>query len=997
MNFYQLRRITLLLVVGLLTVGAAMAQAVRGRVIDASTGTGLPGVTVVLVGSNVGASTDAKGDYTVQVGPGNYTLRFSYVGYISQDAALQVKEGVTSIVNMRLNESASSLNEVVVVGSRAATARTNIETVSPVDVVTTKELKSFAQVDVSQILNFVAPSFNSNRQSIADGTDHIDPASLRGLGPDQVLVLVNGKRRHNTALVNINGTVGRGSVGTDMNVIPVAAIERIEVLRDGAAAQYGSDAIAGVINVVLKKDYKGFTASLFTGQNMTSLNYAQANLDGSSTQRTQNITDGQQLQFDFSKGFAFGKGGKLTVSGQVVDRARSNRSGLDNAPTIYLGASGGFPGTPSGQTATAFRTQLLADDASLVKSRGYDRQNVVYGNSSSRNYGIFLNGSLPTGPKSELYFAGGVTYRTGSGFGNNRIPVSRSQQPLRADGSLFYPDGFLPAIQSSINDQSLILGFKTKLGEWNMDLSNTYGRNTFRFDVLNSANATLPNTDNPQTQFYAGTLKFNQNTTNLDFSRPFGGSGSIKSLNVAFGAEFRQDQFQIVAGEENSYIGLTKAVPAAPLTVTGPANGTTLAVPGSQVFPGYQKGDEIDRSRSNVSLYGDVEGEIAGRLLLDVAARYENYSDFGSRLTGKLAGRLKITEGLALRGAISTGFRAPSLQQRYFQNTSTQFVNGNPSNTLTVNNDNDIARKVVGVDALRPETSVNYTLGLTGRINKSLTFTIDAYQIDITDRILYSGAFSRALLGFGATDYPGVNVVRFFANAANTSTKGIDIVATERLKAGLGMLTLTAAINFNQNKVTQINTTPLINDPKNNEGRVDAAGVALSPDNWYRNIFFDRSQIALLETGQSQNKINLSVAYSIGKFNISLRSVRFGSVTNLTTADPYAKNPTTGAYYNSQFLRDESNRPYLDQTFGAIWITDLTLGYQINKMLALSIGANNILDVYPNQIFVDPRNATGSVDYNSGRDLSNRGRLLFPVNQGGFNGRFVFGRLSLSL
>jgi iron complex outermembrane recepter protein len=987
----------MLLTLWLLSMTAALAQLVRGRVTDATTNTGLPGVTVVAVGSSTGATTDASGDYTLRVAPGNYTLRFSYVGYTAQDVTTRVTEGATVTVNAALSESASKLNEVVVVGSRATTARTNLETVSPVDVVTTREMKSYGQVDVSQILNFVAPSFNSNRQSIADGTDHIDPASLRGLGPDQVLVLVNGKRRHNTALININGTVGRGAVGTDMNVIPVAAIERIEVLRDGAAAQYGSDAIAGVINVVLKKDYRGFTASLLGGQNMTSMAYTVPNLDGTSTPRTQNITDGQQLQFDFSKGFGFGKGGKLTVSGQVVERGRSNRSGLDNAPTIYLGASGGFPATTV--VPVAGRAQLLADDAALVQQRGYNRQNIIYGNSSSRNYGIFINGSLPLGSKSELYAAGGVTYRTGSGYGNNRIPVSRNQQPLRADGTLYYPDGFLPAIQSIINDQSLIAGIKTKLGDWNADLSNTYGRNTFRFDVLNSGNSTLPSGNDQQTQFYAGTLKFSQNTTNLDFSRPFAGSGAAKNLNLAFGAEFRQDQFQIVAGEENSYIGLVKAVPTAPitLTTTAPGSGTTLAVPGAQVFPGYQKNDEIDRSRTNLSLYADAEGEIGGRLLLDVAGRYENYSDFGSKLTGKLAGRLKITEAFALRGAISTGFRAPSLQQRYFQNTSTQFVNGNPSNTLTVNNDNDIARKVVGVDALRPETSVNYTAGLTGRVGRSFSITVDAYQIDLTDRILYSGAFSRALLGFGATDYPGVNVVRFFANAANTSTRGIDVVATERLKAGPGTLTLTVALNFNRNKVTAINTTPLINDPKNNEGRVDATGVPLSPDNYYRNLFFDRSQIALLETGQPQNKINLSAAYTVGKFDITVRSVRFGSVTNLTSLDPYAKNPATGAFYNSQFLRDADTRPLLDQTFSPIWITDLTLGYRFGSKLTLSVGANNILDVYPNQIFVDPRNSVGSVDYSSGRDLSNRGRLLFPVNQGGFNGRFVFTRLSLSL
>ena len=987
---YLFSRLLVSAVIWSLTIGIGLAQSVSGRVTDAATGQAIPGVTVLAVGTQLGTTTNPNGEYTLSLKPQTYTFRFSFIGFTSQDSQVALSGTGTQTLNIKLAGGSSSLDEVVVIGSRSATARTNIQSAVPVDVISTKELKSFAQVDVSQILNYIAPSFNSNRQTVTDGTDHVDPASLRGLGPDQVLVLVNGKRRHTSALININGSVGRGAVGTDMNVIPVAAIERIEVLRDGAAAQYGSDAIAGVINIVLKKNYSGLTASVTGGQNFTNMKYTAPNINGGTDQRSQSIQDGSVFQFDFNKGFRLGKGGSLSVSGQVIDRGRTNRSGLDNAPTIYLGASGGFPGT--GVLPAANRPKLIADDAQLVQQRGYNRQNMVVGNSSSRNYGLFVNGGLPVGARGNLYFSGGVTYRTGTGYGNNRVPVSRTQQPLNADGSLYYPDGFLPAIQSKINDQSLLAGYKTKLGAWNVDLSNTFGRNSFRFDVLNSANATLPNTNTPQTEFYAGTLKFDQNTTNLDFSRLFPKAGPITGLNLAFGGEYRNDHFQIEAGEPGAYSGATanKIVPLAPLTIGGPSSGTALALPGSQVFPGYQPSDEINKSRHNVSLYGDVEGELFNRLLVDVAARYENFSDFGDKLTGKVAARLRIIDAFSLRGAISTGFRAPSLHQRYFQNTSTQFVNGNPSNTLTVNNDNPIARQVIGVDALRPETSVNYTLGFTSKIGRGFTLTVDAYQIDINDRILYSGAFSRAVLGFKDTEYVGINVVRFFANAANTQTRGIDIVATERLKVGPGQLTLTAAMNVNRNKVTSINPTTLINDPKNNEGKGG------SPDTWFRNIFFDRSQVALLETGQPQNKVNLSASYAVGKFDITLRGVRFGSVTNLTSVDPYAVN-ASGAYYNSQFQRDASGRPYIDQTFNPIIITDLTLGYRFTKAFYLAVGANNLFDVYPDQIYIDPRNALGSVDYSSGRDASNRGRFLFPSNQGGFNGRFLFGRLSYTM
>jgi iron complex outermembrane receptor protein len=317
-------------------------------------------------------------------------------------------------------------------------------------------------------------------------------------------------------------------------------------------------------------------------------------------------------------------------------------------------------------------------------------------------------------------------------------------------------------------------------------------------------------------------------------------------------------------------------------------------------------------------------------------------------------------------------------------------VSGIPSNTLTVNNDNPIARQTIGVDALRPETSVNYTLGVTSQLGRQFSITIDAYQIDIKDRILYSGSFSRAVLGFTADQYVGINNVRFFANAANTRTRGIDIVATERLKVGAGQLSITAAVNFNKNLVQSINPTPVINSTANNEGKGG------NPDTWFRNIFFDRSQVALLETGQPQNKINLSATYTIGKFDVTARTVRFGSVTNKTNLDPYAMN-ASGAYYNSQFARNESGAPYIDQTFTPIWITDVTLNYRVNKIISLTVGANNLLDVYPNQIYIDPRNAVGSVDYASGRDASNRGRFLFGSNQGGFNGRFLFGRLNVSI
>jgi iron complex outermembrane recepter protein len=980
----MMKQFLMLLIALFLSISTAMAQkSISGRVSDGRTKEPLIGASVSSKGTTQGTLTDVDGKFQLALPNDNSLIVITFVGYDKKEMAV----GNESVLEITLDESSANLENVVVVGSRAP-ARTNTQSAVAVDVITPKDLKGFSQVDVGQILTFVAPSFNSNRQTVADGTDHVDPASLRGLGPDQVLVLVNGKRRHTSALVNINGTVGRGSVGTDMNVIPVAAIERIEVLRDGAAAQYGSDAIAGVINIVLKKETEGIAVSLTAGSNFTNLKYSAPNLAGGMTDYNKQITDGTVDQLDLMKGFKLGSKGWLMVAGQYNDRAKTNRSGLDNIPTTYLGGNGSFPATPAGQDQTAFRKDLIAADAAIEKANGYDRHNLVFGNSTSKNYGGFFNGGFQTSETGELYFSGGMTRRTGDGFGNYRVPVARNQQPLKADGSLFYKNGFLPGIRSAIDDASFMAGFRTKLGEWKMDLSNVYGQNRFQFTVFNSGNASLANNDNQQTVFDAGQLRFKQNSTNLDFSRMFEKMGAISRFNTAFGAEYRYDNYQIVAGEKNSYFGDGHSVPTAPLTAGGAAAGTTAAAPGSQVFPGFQPSNEVNKSRTSMGAYADFEGEIADRLLVGVAGRYENYSDFGSNFSGKVSGRLKLTNQIALRGSASTGFRAPSLQQRYFQNTSTQFSGGLPSNTLTVNNDDPIARTAIGVDALRPETSVSFTGGVTAKFNY-LSLTVDAYQIDIKDRIVYSGAFSRALLGFAATDYVGVNNVNFFANAANTTTKGVDIVASSKFAICKGFLNVTAAVNFNQNTVTGINSTTLINDPAKND-------PTKSPDTWFKNLLFDRQQQSRIEVWQPKNKVNLSLNYTLDKLGITVRMVRFGETQYVHNVYTDAKK-ADGTFWNTIYTRDANGAALINQTFKAMIVSDLVVSYGLSKELTLSVGANNLFDVYPDQIYIDPRNAYGSVDYSASRDASNRGRLLFQPNQGGYNGRFLFTRLVFAM
>ena len=940
------------LLVPLFAITALAAQAqkitVTGRVLS-TTGEAQPGATVLERGTSNGTATGANGEFSLSV-PTDGTLVISAIGFASQTIAVQGR----ARVEVRLAPSATDLGDVVVTGSRATEGRSNILTTAPVDVISAREIKAFAQTDVAQVLTYVAPSFQSSHQSISDGTDFVDPASLRGLGPDQVLVLVNGKRRHNSALVNINGTVGRGSVGTDLNVIPTASIKRIEVLRDGAAALYGSDAIAGVINIQLKDDSTGVSSSAYYGQTTQS--------------------DGKTEQVDVNVGIGLNGRGYLDLSGQFLNRGYTNRAFADTAPLIYLGGNSGQ--YPSSATTEQSRRDLKAQDDALVAQNGFDRTDLRVGQSSSRNYGGYLNGGYRLGQGYEVYVGGGASYRTGRGPGFNRLP----NQPTQIDLNI-YPNGFLPFINTTIYDQSAITGIRKSFGGFDVDLSNTFGRNELDYQIDGSVNASLPQSAalaglNP-TSFYAGKLAFLQNTTDLNFVRKLRDVGPLATLNVAFGGEYRVDNFLIGRGEYASYINGGRVA----------SNGSASAA-GSQVFPGYQPQDEVNKSRTNLAGYVDLESDVTDRLLVHAAGRAENYSDFGGNVSGQVGARFSIVDGLALRGSLGNGFRAPSLQQRYFTNTSTQFVSGVPQQVLTVNNDSPIVRNDItnttqagfGVEPLKQEKSTNYSAGITASVGRQFTFTADAYQIDIRDRIVLSAQFARTnpLVNTILGTLP-VSRVQFFANAVNTRTRGIDVVANERLPLGdKARIVLTAAANFNKTEVTNFNSS---SSTINNDQTVGTTNL--------QNTLFDRQQRVRLESGNPRSKIALSALFNYGILGLEARSVRFGEVQ---TADA---DPT---------------RAYLDQTFSAKWITDFTLTAQFTKQLGLTVGVNNIFDVYPDKIFVNPRNyatnfnapqPSGStqpdLSYTSTLDNSNRGRFLYNANQFGFNGAFYFTRLAFSL
>ncbi|HLS36736.1 MAG TPA: TonB-dependent receptor [Sphingobacterium bovisgrunnientis] len=921
-------KINTLLLFTLLTVNVfAQTQKLTGLV--QSNNENILGATV-RTNDGISQSTDTQGAYTIDITANTKSITVSYVGYKS--VTKNITEAINNVLNFDLD--ATSLDEVVVVGSRAV-PRSNLETPAPVDVIDIKNLtKDVAQVSLNQLLNYVAPSFNSNTQVISDGTDHIDPASLRGLGPDQVLVLINGKRRHTTSVVNINGTFGKGSVGTDLNAIPTAAIKRIEILRDGAAAQYGSDAIAGVINIILEDNVQELRASATYG--------------GFASENAENKFDGQSVQANLNFGLPLGdRGGYINFSGSYDFREPTNRqkefTGVIfndyNNPTDYP--------SPTGANIT---------DAELAK-RGLTRADFVsrIGQAQTRGGALFFNSAIPLRENAEFYAFGGLNYRNGESAAFRRQPAQLTQNI-----SEIYPLGFLPLIVTDNYDQSFATGIKGKIGNWNADFSNSFGRNAIDFKTENSLNASLLKAS--PTSFDDGGYRFAQNTTNFDVNRFF--EQTLAGINVAFGLEHRYENYKIVAGEEASYADYGKAIRVGTDGAGNPilipnfqgnvqtrfaANGSAYAS-GAQAFGGFRPDNAINESRSSIAAYGDVEVNFTPSFLLTGALRFENYSDFGSTLNWKISTRYKIDERFNFRAAASSGFRAPSLHQRYFNATSSLFVDGQIINSGTFTNDSRPAQ-LLGIPSLKQETSHSYSAGLTGNFGK-LKATIDGYYIRINDRIVYTGNFTGSNAA-GASEQDkeiysllqtaNASSARFFANAIDTETKGLDVVLTYNENIGKGTLRTDLSGTFVK--------TNILGEVKSSE---KLAGK--------ENIYFDQASRIYLESAVPRQKINLSFNYTLDKFNVFLRNVYFGEVEGATNVD--------------------ADR----QTFGGKVVTDLSLGYQLTKNLKWTVGANNLFDVYPDKV-------------RDGSSLQGAGYFLYSRTgqQFGFNGRFAFTRLALTL
>ena len=908
-----------------------------------------------------------------------------------------------------------SIDEVnLTVGSRNKN-RVATDTPVPVDVINIAAQGVLSpQTDLNQILNFAAPSFTSNTTTVADGTDHIDPAQLRGLGPDQVLVLLNGKRRHTSALVNINGSPGRGSVGTDLNAIPAFAIERLEVLRDGASAQYGSDAIAGVINVVMKKATNQLTAALTAG----SFNSKGANDHNGGW-------DGDKYQVDLNYGAKIGSSGFINFTGSLMSRGDTQRArprtgtifnaynaveqralqggvnisslfgNINNTPnsqqiinSIHQFASGVGYFTAAQQNAIQSANTIGGLQSALgfdvteneLAYRGLSREdfNMRVGQSKLKTGQLYVNSEFALGADIKGYAFGGYSYKDGNAAGFYRLP-----NQSRTATSIF-PNGFLPEIASAVIDRSLAAGIKGKLGRFNYDLSNTFGQNTFDYTIKNTANTSLNYPS--KMEFDAGSLGFSQNTINLDMDTKV---DLLQGLNLAFGAETRFENFKITQGEESSYaLYNIYGDIQTPNTVTilKPTDFFGNTRPGgAQVFPGFRPENAISKDRTSFALYSDNELDITDKWLLSGALRFENYSDFGSTFNYKVATRYKITDNINFRGAHSTGFRAPSLHQISFNSTSTQFVGGNSFEVGIFSNDSELAN-LLGIEKLKQEKSTSFSAGFTAKIPEAkLSLTLDGYYIKIKNRITLTDQFSPTPVTKQYFDKANATAAAFFANAIDTQTKGIEGVVSQKLTFSNFKLSNDLALT--------VSTTERVGDIHSSD-QLKKSGQ--------ESRYFSEASRVYLQESIPRFKASFINTLEFNKLSFLLKNVYFGKVTDPNTVDVNGNGQIDAMVVNGEAIANEH------PVWAGKLITDLSIAYKLTKQISLTAGANNLLDIYPDENYgpVSAKSPTtvdanGNVVYSatsSVTDLSNANQFVYSRNtsQFGQNGRFLFLRANLS-
>jgi iron complex outermembrane receptor protein len=901
---------------------AAQSGSVKGTVAD-SAGAPLSGAAVAIEGTGLRALTGPSGTYLITSVPaGSYAVRARLIGYTAVVARITVGRGESVTRDFTLSQSAVRLAPIdVVVGSRARHTAGE-ELAVPVDVFSAEVLAEQGTTETSQILQFLAPSVNFPRQSVTDATDIVRPFTLRGLSPDQTLVLVNGWRRHQTAVLNTfaYGT-GAGSSGVDLNALPSSAVDRIEVLRDGASAQYGSDAIAGVVNLVLREGVFTPFINADVGRHVTS-DYPD---------------DGTTFDVGGGVGVKVGRG-SLGLFAEYRDRNRTNRAWADPFDTSVTGEA----------------DSVSADGKVIVKRNPVLQPSSQWGDGDAKDIMTLANFRLPldeNGTK-EIYAFGGYSHRRGTGNGFRRY----------ADDSRNWPQifevGFLPQFNPSVNDFSAAAGFRAAFSGWSADIGASFGHNDFAYDLENTLNTSLgpcldvacapgldgiPGTaDDPtipnQTQFFAGRLLRDELILSATTVKAFD-VGLPGPLNLAFGAAFRRENYKITEGELASYID-----GGSPDQDGGDAPG------GSQVFPGFAPADVVDADRNNVGVFADAELNVTEKLLLNGAARYEHYSDFGGQLTGKLAGRFQPTRTLTLRGAVSTGFRAPGLSQVYFRKVITNFIfDATAGRPLPVEVglfrvDDPVAR-LLGSQPLQEEKSLNISAGFAVTPTPNLTLTADYFYIKIDDRILLGATFDddTTLAILARNGISGIGGVQYFTNGLDTKTQGVDFTANLRVPSGYaGRFDFTAAVNYTKNEITRVAPLPPILANSDEPGILDVV-----------------TTVAIQEERPAWRG-TLTVTYARSRLNALVR----------------------GSYFD----RFASAQPgYCDdcrEEYAGKALFDAEVSYRFLPQLGVAIGARNIFDTYP------------------GIASEQNSFLIYPwaaASPFGYNGRYVYARTEILL
>ena len=861
---------------------------VTGKVRNAVTGAPIANARVSASSGRRSYVTRGDGSYRLAVDSLGPELSVTAVGFAPVMRMVSLNRGAATVVNFELDPSARQLDEVITLGTRTL-ERTKTESAVPVDVVSSQLLEATGVPETWQQLQRLIPSVFGPYIPLGDNAAR--PITLRGLAPHHTLILVNGKRLHPSAALLAGPSVPNMEF-TDLNSIPESAIDHIEVLRDGASAQYGSDAIGGVVNIVLKSgERRDLRTSL--GQVYSS--------DGGRTFR-----DGRLFNADGTFGMITRRGAHLTLAGEFRDRAGTNRAYPD------------------------MRQQYFTGDA---RNNEPPRVSSYTGDGNIRGTSVFLTGAVPLTAAMEAYAFGGASYR------NGRAHDAFFRRPLDS-GTVraIFPDGFLPRVESRILDASALIGIRGSFYRWRWDISSGLGGNAIAYHLDHTNNVSLGAAS--PTTFYAGRVAAQQWTTNFDVSR------DVKigwlPLTISGGGEIRLDRYQIRAGDSASW-----ADGGVPI-LDGPQAGQPASA-GAQGMPGFRPDDEVSAHRSNAALYLEAEGRPVKRLLIQSAVRSERYSDFGSTSDAKLAARVEIVKGIAVRGSVSTGFRAPSLIQEYFSSSRTIYRQiGGVGTFFTARTFpvNSAAAKLIGAVSLRPETSVNRSAGVAINRNSIPVITADYYEIKLDDRIGLVGAVTDTSIVrlFVENGMRGVAGGNYFANKINTRTRGVDVVANHAvLFANAGVLRILAGYNYNRTLVTHVIPPP---------APLATFGAAL----------FNRTGRGIIEQGQPRQTISVGLDYSRGPLGLNVHNQRSGPTAQLDQISPAG-----------------------DQQVIAKWVTDIRASYRLRSRIEIALSAANVFDVYPDE-WRDFKDGVNS------RGFSNKGMFRYPgaLSAIGQNGRTLY-------